>query len=66
MLSQALIGLLGGLITGISPCILPMLPIIFLAGATSAATGDERSRSRRYPLLVTLGLVVSLDRKSVV
>lgn len=59
MLSQALIGLLGGLITGISPCILPMLPIIFLAGATSAATGDERSRSRRYPLLVTLGLVVS-------
>ena len=59
MLSQALIGLLGGLITGISPCILPMLPIIFLAGATSAATGDERSRSRKYPLLVTLGLVVS-------
>ncbi|PFG44482.1 cytochrome c biogenesis protein CcdA [Isoptericola jiangsuensis] len=32
-----LIGLLGGLITGISPCILPMLPVIFFAGGVEAA-----------------------------
>lgn len=29
-----LIGLVGGLITGISPCILPVLPVVFLAGGT--------------------------------
>ncbi|WP_402468474.1 cytochrome c biogenesis protein DipZ [Isoptericola aurantiacus] len=31
------IGLLGGLITGISPCILPMLPVIFFAGGVEGA-----------------------------
>jgi cytochrome c biogenesis protein CcdA/thiol-disulfide isomerase/thioredoxin len=31
------IGLLGGLITGISPCILPMLPVIFFAGGVQGA-----------------------------
>lgn len=34
MLTLALIGLLGGLITGVSPCVLPMLPILFVAGTT--------------------------------
>jgi cytochrome c biogenesis protein CcdA/thiol-disulfide isomerase/thioredoxin len=38
MLSLALIGLLGGLITGISPCILPVLPVIFFAGTQSSGT----------------------------
>lgn len=33
MLTLALIGLVGGLITGISPCILPVLPVIFFSGA---------------------------------
>jgi cytochrome c biogenesis protein CcdA/thiol-disulfide isomerase/thioredoxin len=32
MLTLALIGFLGGLITGISPCILPVLPVIFFSG----------------------------------
>ncbi|GAA1994253.1 cytochrome c biogenesis protein DipZ [Isoptericola halotolerans] len=32
-----IIGLLGGLITGISPCILPMLPVIFFAGGVEGA-----------------------------
>jgi cytochrome c biogenesis protein CcdA/thiol-disulfide isomerase/thioredoxin len=35
-----LIGLLGGLITGISPCILPVLPMVFLAGGTDARMGS--------------------------
>ncbi|MBV9514687.1 MAG: cytochrome c biogenesis protein DipZ [Mycobacteriaceae bacterium] len=49
MLTLSLIGLLGGLITGISPCILPVLPVIFLSG-----TG-------RRPVLVVAGLVVSFS-----
>ncbi|WP_406134913.1 cytochrome c biogenesis protein CcdA [Streptomyces sp. NBC_01089] len=32
MLTLILIGLLGGLITAVSPCILPVLPVVFLAG----------------------------------
>jgi cytochrome c biogenesis protein CcdA/thiol-disulfide isomerase/thioredoxin len=35
MSTLALIGLVGGLITGISPCILPVLPVIFFSGAQS-------------------------------
>jgi cytochrome c biogenesis protein CcdA/thiol-disulfide isomerase/thioredoxin len=34
----ALIGFLGGLITGISPCILPVLPVIFFSGTQSTRT----------------------------
>ena len=34
-----LVGLLGGLVTGISPCILPMLPVIFFAGGVEGARG---------------------------
>ena len=36
MRTVALIGFLGGLITGISPCILPVLPVILMSGAQSA------------------------------
>jgi len=36
MFTLVLIGFLGGLITGISPCILPVLPVIFFSGAQSA------------------------------
>ena len=32
MLTVALIGFLGGLITGSSPCVLPVLPVVFLSG----------------------------------
>ncbi|GBG35648.1 cytochrome c biogenesis protein DipZ [Mycobacterium montefiorense] len=37
MLTLALVGFLGGLITGISPCILPVLPVIFMSGAQTEA-----------------------------
>lgn len=41
MFTLVLIGFLGGLITGISPCILPVLPVIFFSGTQSArADGD--------------------------
>ena len=55
MLTIALIGFLGGLITGISPCIVPVLPVVFLSGANSAR--DSRSAARPY--LVIAGLVCS-------
>ncbi|WP_445397907.1 cytochrome c biogenesis protein CcdA [Streptomyces sp. LE64] len=35
MLTLVLIGLLGGLITAVSPCILPVLPVVFLASGTA-------------------------------
>lgn len=62
-----IIGLLGGLITGISPCILPVLPVIFLTGGAQSArfegAGDAASRTiparRSRPFLVIAGLVVS-------
>ncbi|MEG3614667.1 cytochrome c biogenesis protein DipZ [Isoptericola haloaureus] len=49
-----LIGLLGGLVTGISPCILPMLPVIFFAGGVEgardrAATGESSADSGDTP-----------------
>jgi cytochrome c biogenesis protein CcdA/thiol-disulfide isomerase/thioredoxin len=56
-----IIGLLGGLITGISPCILPVLPVIFLTGGAQSARydGEVATASRWRPYLVILGLVTS-------
>jgi cytochrome c biogenesis protein CcdA/thiol-disulfide isomerase/thioredoxin len=70
VLTLALIGLIGGLVTGISPCILPVLPVIFFSGAQAADTQKsesggvavlERTKapSRARPYLVIAGLVVS-------
>ncbi|MEW1551266.1 cytochrome c biogenesis protein DipZ [Streptomyces tsukubensis] len=47
MLTLALIGLLGGLITAVSPCILPVLPVVFLAGGTDGGTAGEPSPAER-------------------
>jgi cytochrome c biogenesis protein CcdA/thiol-disulfide isomerase/thioredoxin len=53
-----LIGLVGGIITGLSPCVLPVLPVVFLGGAGSEA---ERGavRDRRRPYLIVAGLTLS-------
>ncbi|PRI10999.1 cytochrome c biogenesis protein CcdA [Leucobacter massiliensis] len=60
-----LIGLLGGLITGISPCILPVLPVIFLtAGAKPAARGSAPEvipARRSRPFWIIFGLVLSFS-----
>lgn len=61
-MSLIIIGLLGGLITGISPCILPVLPVIFLTGGAQSARFDGEgpaSAARSRPYLVILGLVIS-------
>ncbi len=67
------IGLVGGLITGISPCILPVLPVILLSGAQGArvtggrpaAAVDTLTRPSRTevlrPYLVITGLVLSFS-----
>ncbi|HEX3731866.1 MAG TPA: cytochrome c biogenesis protein DipZ [Mycobacteriales bacterium] len=46
MITLILIGLVGGLITGVSPCILPMLPVIFIAGADTAQIKDSEKSER--------------------
>jgi cytochrome c biogenesis protein CcdA/thiol-disulfide isomerase/thioredoxin len=54
------LGLVGGLITGISPCILPVLPVIFLSGGAQAARPRPETvpvravDSRNRPLPVML------------
>jgi cytochrome c biogenesis protein CcdA len=55
MPTVALIGFLGGLITGVSPCILPVLPVVFFAGSTR----DSGPAARPY--LVIAGLVCSFS-----
>jgi cytochrome c biogenesis protein CcdA/thiol-disulfide isomerase/thioredoxin len=49
MIALVLIGLLGGLITGISPCILPVLPVIFLSGGAQGARDNTRDNSDGRP-----------------
>lgn len=76
MLTLIAVGLVGGLITGISPCILPVLPVVLMSGAQSARSGAETPfgtttvASRRAelshaellrPYLVIAGLVVSFS-----
>ncbi|MCW2514290.1 MAG: cytochrome c biosis protein [Mycobacterium sp.] len=71
MFTLIAIGFLGGLITGISPCILPVLPVIFFSGAQSTreTAGDgavateappTRSQALR-PYLIIAGLVLSFS-----
>lgn len=62
-MSLVIIGLLGGLITGISPCILPVLPVIFLTGGAQSARIDTApvQASRWRPYLVIAGLVTSFS-----
>ncbi|MFD6971548.1 cytochrome c biogenesis protein/redoxin [Streptomyces sp. NPDC059949] len=66
-LNLAVLGLLGGLITGISPCILPVLPVLFLSGGAQGARKGSVEQSshagldNRRPYLVVAGLVLSFS-----
>jgi cytochrome c biogenesis protein CcdA/peroxiredoxin len=51
-----LIGLVGGIITGLSPCVLPVLPVVLLGGGSA---GEDAESARRRPYLVVLGLTLS-------
>ncbi|MFL6061872.1 MAG: cytochrome c biogenesis protein DipZ, partial [Marmoricola sp.] len=66
MITLGLIGLVGGMIAGISPCILPVLPIVLMstsaAGTTDGATEPALDPRRdRTPYLVVAGLAVSFS-----
>lgn len=68
MTTLIVIGFLGGLITGISPCILPVLPVIFFSGTQGGTTAPAAEpaavatlSSRLRPYLVIAGLVLSFS-----
>jgi cytochrome c biogenesis protein CcdA len=65
MLSLTLIGLVGGFITGISPCILPVLPVIFFCGAGASAEGTHAVEYRVIGGLVFSFSVVTLGGSAV-
>jgi cytochrome c biogenesis protein CcdA len=56
VVTLVLIGLVGGLITGISPCVLPVLPVIFLSGgAQGARTPGALAPAAATPAASTAG-----------
>ncbi|MGW0158229.1 cytochrome c biogenesis protein DipZ [Mycobacterium sp. NPDC003323] len=75
MTTLIVIGFVGGLITGISPCILPVLPVIFFSGTQGTGTEPAGAAgavairaparpalsSRLRPYLVIAGLVLSFS-----
>ena len=58
-MTLVLIGLVGGIITGVSPCVLPVLPVVFLGGGTGPDAEPAAGSARRRPYLVVLGLTLS-------
>lgn len=46
MFTLVVIGLVGGLITGISPCILPVLPVVLSADGTGLDCSTCRPQDR--------------------
>ncbi|MCZ4499080.1 MAG: Redoxin domain protein [Marmoricola sp.] len=62
MITLALIGLISGVAAGVSPCILPVLPVLLLSSQT--ATPDDAGTDRRRdltPYLVVAGLATSFS-----
>ena len=59
-MTLVLIGLVGGIITGLSPCVLPVLPVVLLGGGSAGPDAEPDAESaRRRPYLVVLGLTLS-------
>ena len=56
-----LVGFVGGLLAAISPCVLPVLPIVLLGGATGShgAPEDPAPRSWARPVAIVAGLTLS-------
>jgi cytochrome c biogenesis protein CcdA/thiol-disulfide isomerase/thioredoxin len=61
MLELIGIGFVAGIVAGISPCIIPVLPVILVAGATTPGTPSSSWRSRARPVAVVGGLVLSFS-----
>lgn len=56
-LALPLVGLVGGALAGVSPCVLPVLPVVLLGSAVTGADGAPTSRAR--PVAIVAGLVLS-------
>ena len=67
MITLIVVGFLAGVITSISPCVLPVLPVVLTAGSThrtpvAAPTGEPEGGQRRWlwrPYGIVAGLVLS-------
>ena len=40
MVELVVVGIVAGFLAGISPCILPVLPVVLVAGASTPASGE--------------------------
>jgi cytochrome c biogenesis protein CcdA/thiol-disulfide isomerase/thioredoxin len=54
------IGLLGGLITSLSPCVLPVLPVVLASGVSAPQAGGGQTKARPYAVIAGLVLSFSL------
>ena len=65
MVGLVVVGIVAGLLAGISPCILPVLPVVLVAGASTSASGGTPATMPRAGLARSLavigGLVVSFS-----
>jgi cytochrome c biogenesis protein CcdA/thiol-disulfide isomerase/thioredoxin len=55
------VGFVAGIIAGISPCILPVLPVVLVAGAGRMPDGRPTRAARLRPVAVVGGLVISFS-----
>ncbi len=63
MIGLVLVGVVAGFLAGISPCILPVLPVVLVAGATrsaAAAEEDTDGRARRAGIARSVAVVIGL------
>ncbi|HXW34624.1 MAG TPA: hypothetical protein VEJ87_08585, partial [Acidimicrobiales bacterium] len=50
MVELIVVGFIAGVVAGISPCILPVLPVVFAVGATTPQTSTDGSEQARRPV----------------
>lgn len=58
----ALVGLVGGLVTGISPCILPVLPVVLLSAGAQGARSPRGGAAGPAPRLAVVGAGAATGR----
>jgi cytochrome c biogenesis protein CcdA/thiol-disulfide isomerase/thioredoxin len=65
MIELVVVGVVAGFLAGISPCILPVLPVVLVAGAAPPPGAEPATRMTRAglarPLAVIAGLVLSFS-----